>query len=134
MEFYVALVNDKKLCTNFTRRFIIGVAEVLGTPLKLANLKSLKMNIRHCRNMSKTKRKLVNQCFGRKADFPRGIFFGGKIPGVIFRGYIYEGQLSEGLFSRENFSGHRLFYINLYELHNYVNYNNCIIYELYKFI
>ena len=40
------LANRKKPFTNVTRRSIIDVAGVLGTPLKLVTIKSLKMNNR----------------------------------------------------------------------------------------
>ena len=54
----MALVNDKKLFTNVTRRFIVGVAEVFKTPLKLANIKSLKMSRSYnCKIMPAKKKK-----------------------------------------------------------------------------
>ena len=82
----MALVNDKKLFTNVTRRFIVGVAEVFKTPLKLANIKSLKMSRSYnCKIMpAKKKKKLVKQCF--RVDFPRINFSDDKIPEVSFRG------------------------------------------------
>ena len=44
MEFFMTLMKGKKPLTNTRRRFITNVARFLNTPLKLVNIKRLRMN------------------------------------------------------------------------------------------
>ena len=81
---------------NVTRRSIINVAGVLDTPLKLVNIKSLKMNCKIMPTATKTSK--IIAIFQRE-DLLGGIFFGGNFLEVFFSG-------GGGIFSWGHFFGH----------------------------
>ena len=73
--------------TNVTRAFLIDVAGVLDTPLKLVTIKNLKNE--QLQDNVNNYEKLVKQFLGgifRGANFLCGNFMGGNYLGAILRG------------------------------------------------
>ena len=80
----------EKPLTNATRRSIIDVAEVLDTPLKLVNTKSLKMNKTYNFKIKSTTKKSSKSNF-REVIFRGHNFHASIYPGVTFLGGFFWG-------------------------------------------
>ena len=93
----------EKPLTNATRRSIIDVAEVLDTPLKLVNTKSLKMNKTYNFKIKSTTKKSSKSNF-REVIFRGHNFHASIYPGVTFLGGFFGGGNYAGGFFWRGFS------------------------------